>query len=315
MNNIGDFISTILKPVPSTEFGAKCISRKGKKIEKRILIEEDYDDDDDALVGETNFAEYPWMIEILKKNRKTGSYEYRCGGVLSKFVQLIIQLCCVLIEYLFLVSPTTALTVNHCLKGSKVNAANFIVRAGEWDRSSTLEFAPHHDRQVSRIISHSQYYSGGLFNDIAILKWQNPLEDEVNISPICLPTENEIVEAGKYCIVTGWGKADELTPTTEKLKFAKVPIISRDTCERQFRSNQLGARFRLHESFVCAGGETGIDSCTNDGGSPLVCPRADGSFVLWGLVSWGLECGQKDVPGAYTNIQHLLRWIRSHDTK
>lgn len=87
-----NFLSTILKPVPSTNFDRpqpetlqKCVSRKGKKIEKRILIDEDnYDDDEGALVGETVFAEFPWMLEVLKKNRKSGNYEYKCGGVLSK---------------------------------------------------------------------------------------------------------------------------------------------------------------------------------------------------------------------------------------
>jgi hypothetical protein len=93
-----NFISTILKPVapsqpqlnlPVVTLPQKCVSRKGKKIEKRILIDADYDEDeaendDGPLVGETTFAEYPWMIEILKKNRKTNNFEYKCGGVLSE---------------------------------------------------------------------------------------------------------------------------------------------------------------------------------------------------------------------------------------
>lgn len=92
-----------------------------------------------------------------------------------------------------------ALTANHCLKGTHVTPSNFLVRAGEWDRSSNLEFATHQDRYVAQIISHPQYYSGGLFNDIAILKWAQPLEREVNVAAICLPEESEVFEAGKYC--------------------------------------------------------------------------------------------------------------------
>lgn len=212
-----------------------------------------------------------------------------------------------------LVSPTTAITANHCLKGAFASPESFIIRAGEWDRSSTLEFAPHHDRPVSRIVSHPQYYSGGLFNDIALLKWHSPLEKEVNVAPICLPGQQEVIAPGTYCTVTGWGKTNDDAPTTDKLKFAKVPIVARNVCERQFQDHRLGKRFRLHESFVCAGGEAGVDSCTNDGGSPLICPRSDGSFVLTGLVSWGLDCGLQNVPGAYTNVQHLLKWIKNHE--
>lgn len=90
LNNITNLISTILKPVDNKPLPLpqSCVSRKGKKIEKRILIDDDYDEDEadsEALVGETTFAEYPWMIEILKKNRKTNNFEYKCGGVLSKF--------------------------------------------------------------------------------------------------------------------------------------------------------------------------------------------------------------------------------------
>ena len=205
------------------------------------------------------------------------------------------------------------MTANHCLKGTHINPSNFLVRAGEWDRGTTLEFAPHHDRHVTQIIAHPQYYSGGLFNDIAVLKWVQPFAKEVNIAPICLPEETEVFEAGKYCTVTGWGKGDDQSRTTDKLKFAKVPLVKRDTCERQFKNERLGQRFKLHSSFICAGGEAGIDSCTNDGGSPLVCQRNDGSFVLAGLVSWGLDCGLKDVPGAYTNVQNLLKWIKSYE--
>lgn len=88
ITNIINSISTVLTPVTSTDFAKppKCVSRKGKKIEKRILIEEDYDDNDDSLTGETSFSEYPWMLEILKKNRKTGIFVYKCGGVLSEFL-------------------------------------------------------------------------------------------------------------------------------------------------------------------------------------------------------------------------------------
>ena len=35
----------------------------------------------------------------------------------------------------------------------------------------------------------------------------------------------------------------------------------------------LGNRFKLHKSFTCAGGNLNHDTCTGDGGSPLVCAK------------------------------------------
>lgn len=290
--SLPNLISTILKPLPnSNQSSPKCVSRKGKKIEERILIDEN-DDDENEFTGDTYFTQFPWSLLILKKNRKTRNFEYKCGAVL--------------------ISTKTALTVNHCLKGTIKDPSAYLIRAGEWDRSSTFEFVAHQDRALSSIIGHPLYYSGGLFNDIAILKWITPLTLEVNVAPICLPDENEITEPGKYCKSAGWGKTSEEAQTTEILKFVKVPIVSRTKCEKQLQQYRLGSRFKLHESFICAGGEKGLDTCSNDGGSGLFCERSDGSYVLTGLVSWGLDCGIENVPGVYSSIQNLLSWIKKN---
>jgi kallikrein len=191
--------------------------------------------------------------------------------------------------------------------------SNYLIRAGEWDRSSTLEYLQHQDRSVAQIVSHPQYYSGGLFNDIAILKWTHPLRMDLNIQPICLPDENQVVKEGTKCIVTAWGKTSESSPTTDKLKFVKIPVVGRSKCEKQLQDYRLGSHFKLHESFICAGGEEGLDSCQNDGGSPMICKHEnDDSYFLSGLVSWGLDCAVKNVPGVYTNVPNLMGWIRSH---
>lgn len=301
INNITSLISTILKPIqPQHNHNStvvhqsapvKCISKKGSKLQERILInpnEDEEEEENNKLTGTAAFLEYPWMIEILKKNIQKRNFEYKCGGVL--------------------IGMHTVLTAYHCLK-SKISS-NFIVRAGEWDRSSLLEFIPHQDRIVTHIISHPQYYSGGLYNDIAILKFE-PFKSDVNVQPLCLPDETDIVTSGHYCIVTAWGSVSETQKTSDKLRFVKVPIVDRKKCEKKFQTTKLGTRFKLHESFVCAGGEEGLDSCTNDGGSPLICSNGE-SYFLQGLVSWGLGCGERGIPGIYTNIPHLLKWIKNH---
>lgn len=272
-------------PASAQQSNHKCISKKGSKLQERVLInlnEDGEEDEENDFTGVAKMNEYPWMIELLKKNLQRKQFEYKCGAVL--------------------ISLTTALTANHCLK-SKI-PSNFIIRAGEWDRASTLEFIAHQDRVVNAIISHPNYYSGGLYNDVAILKFE-ALKLEVNVQPLCLPDESDIVPPNTYCTVTAWGStnATELKKTTDKLRFVKVPVVDHATCERTFQRTRVGSKFKLHNSFVCAGGEEGLDSCTNDGGSPLVFSNID-SYFLYGLVSWGLGCGERKTL-AFTQIYNI----------
>ena len=63
-----------------------------------------------------------------------------------------------------------------------------------------------------------------------------------------------------------------------------MDISDHDTCQNKLRKASrpnssklvLGSRFTLHSSFLCAGGDVDQDTCTGDGGSPLVCPEKGG---------------------------------------
>lgn len=48
-----------------------------------------------------------------------------------------------------------------------------------------------------------------------------------------------------------------------------------------------------------------------DSGGPLVC-MIDKRMTLLGIISWGLGCGQKDVPGIYTKVTNYLNWIQDN---
>ena len=45
-----------------------------------------------------------------------------------------------------------------------------------------------------------------------------------------------------------------------------------------------------------------------DSGGPLTCEK-DGTSYVYGIVSWGLECGKK--PGVYTQVTKFLTWIKT----
>jgi hypothetical protein len=45
------------------------------------------------------------------------------------------------------------------------------------------------------------------------------------------------------------------------LRKVEIPIVPSASCQEQLRSTRLGSFFLLHDSFVCAGGEPGEDTC------------------------------------------------------
>merc|ERR1712240_503439 len=82
-------------------------------------------------------------------------------------------------------------------------------------------------------------------------------------------------------------------------------------CQDSLRRTRLGRRFQLDDSFICAGGVAGKDTCKGDGGSPLVCASKEDPFtyVQAGVVAWGIGCGEDNVPGVYASVPEAVCWI------
>lgn len=81
------------------------------------------------------------------------------------------------------------------------------VRLGEWDVNHDVEFYPYIERDVVGVEVHPEFYAGTLYNDLAILKMDKPVDfaKYPHISPACLPTPQEDF-TGLRCWTTGWGK-------------------------------------------------------------------------------------------------------------
>ena len=93
----------------------------------------------------------------------------------------------------------------------------------------------------------------------------------------------------KNCVATGWGK-DKFGKAGEYqviMKQVEMDMVDHETCEKTLKGTRLGDYFELHDSFNCAGGEIGKDTCTGDGGGPLVCPDETGHYHQTGIVVRG----------------------------
>ncbi|XP_050420347.1 phenoloxidase-activating factor 2-like [Adelges cooleyi] len=258
--------------------------------------------------SESQYAEYPSMVAIFREDRSNSAGNrlfYHCGGSLIK--------------------PNVVLTTAHCV--IQKDPSTIVVRAGEWDLQTEKEIFMHQDRRASRIVTHNEYYAGGLHNDVALIFIEDPFVLQETVKTICLPQQNQQFDLA-LCFSSGWGK--EVTTnnytisrrTSEGvthevghynvsiLKKVELPIVPRDICENTLRGTRLGPRFRLHESFICAGGEEGKDTCKGDGGSPLMCPSDDPDILIQaGIVAWGIGCGLHQIPAVYVNVAQFRNWI------
>lgn len=183
---------------------------------------------------------------------------------------------------------------------------------GEWDTQTTLEILPHSEHEVSQVISHPEFGSTNLFNNIALLVLSTPVKLSAHINTICLPPATERFD-NEVCFASGWGqeKFGQSGAYRVNLKKVELPVVPLKQCQDSLRTTQLGARFKLNTSFMCAGGEKDVDTCTGDGGSPLVCglPGKAGYYYQAGIVSWGIECGKEGVPGVYTSVAKFREFI------
>ena len=90
-----------------------------------------------------------------------------------------------------------------------------------------------------------------------------------------------------------------------------LPLVDHSLCQKLLKKTRLGKWFRLHESFICAGGEPKQDTCQGDGGGPLAClNEATKQWELVGITSWGIGCGE-NIPAVYANVAWASDWFRS----
>ena len=100
-----------------------------------------------------------------------------------------------------------------------------------------------------------------------------------NVNTICLPPSlNEENYSKENCHTMGWGTLNVDDPVDQIQDYMKKVVLNsvpKEECEEKLKATGNFTSERLHNSFICAGGEVGDqkDVCKGDGGGPLVCKK------------------------------------------
>merc|ERR1712236_57387 len=280
-------------PPPKIKYAPKCGRRNQNGLGVRIQ---------GFTESESQFGEWPHMCAVLheKPIEQEGGYSgepqtvnlYQCGGSL--------------------IAPGTILTAAHCVDKFRQNPTELKIRCGEWDTQNQTEPYPHQDRYVQTLNVHPEFDGRNLQNDFAVLFTSEDFVLSSHIDTTCLPQADELFDE-TTCFATGWGKDrfGSLGEYQVVLKEIDLPVVSNYECQDRLRSTRLGQKYKLHDSFLCAGGINGKDTCKGDGGSPLVCPSKydPNTYVQAGIVAWGVGCGEDGTPGVYASVSKAACWI------
>ncbi|KAI4459014.1 hypothetical protein MML48_6g00013353 [Holotrichia oblita] len=151
-------------------------------------------------------------------------------------------------------------------------------------RICTTDFCTDPPRNVLVLtpIIHPNYDSNTHNHDIALIPLKERVPFTDYIKAICLP---QTTTNASLFTISGWGRTEIDITSRSKLKV-DIPRANRALCEQQYRTIGLS----ISDKQICAGGESGHDSCSGDSGGPLMAMGDRDTWYAEGIVSFEQSC-------------------------
>ncbi|KAI9297753.1 trypsin-like serine protease [Neoconidiobolus thromboides FSU 785] len=226
---------------------------------------------------------YRFMVSIQYKNR------HSCGGVLIRHNKV--------------------LTAAHCNFGSN---SQFSIIYHRHDLSKSLSEEKGLSFDVVKRVDHPEYNEAATGNDVSVwtIKTSKGFEDHYSSYSMNLRIDDDSISNQEDIKLKaiGWGRTQDEEKNSNILLETILPVLNFNTCYNNYKN--LTSLELNRSSQFCAGyfDDRGKDTCSGDSGGPLFY-EANNKHYFVGIISYGVGCAIPNLPGVYTNIYGLRKFI------
>ncbi|XP_058797877.1 serine protease snake-like isoform X2 [Phymastichus coffea] len=211
-----------------------------------------------------------------------------------------------------LISELFVLTAAHCTSSPQWGDALW-VRLGDLNTRQTSDNAQPQNRRIVDRIRYVYYHQPVQYNDIALLKLEQPVIFNAYVRPACLDYKGN-QRVGDRAVATGWGIVDWYDEYgSDDLLKVVLSIKSYNDCVGFYSDDTDRLPNGIHYVSQLCAGEMDKDTCQGDSGGPLAIYNTDETcmYDIIGVTSFGQLCGSVS-PGVYTRVSYYLWWIEKY---